>query len=41
MSAGELSALKAELARQGAEIERLRNLVERMARDLGIDADNP
>jgi len=41
VSAGELSALKAELARQGAEIERLRNLVERMARDLGIDADNP
>lgn len=41
VSAGELSALKAELARQGAEIERLRSLVERMARDLGIDADNP
>lgn len=38
VSAGELSALKAELARQGAEIERLRGLVERLARELGVDA---
>jgi hypothetical protein len=38
VSAGELSALKTELARQGAEIERLRGLVERLARELGVDA---
>ena len=37
ITAGELAALKAELARQGAELERLQTLVQRMARELGID----
>ena len=36
VSAGELSALKAELARQVGEIESLRVLVHRMAAELGI-----
>ena len=39
VSAGELSSLKAELARQGAEIQRLRALVERLARELGVDPE--
>lgn len=36
VGAGELSALKAELTRQGEEIAALRRLVERMAAELGI-----
>jgi uncharacterized protein YceH (UPF0502 family) len=39
VSAGEISALKSELVRQGAEIERLRSLVERLARELGVDPE--
>jgi uncharacterized protein len=38
LAAGELAALKAELARQGAEVERLRALVQRIAGELGLDA---
>ena len=38
VSAGELSSLKAELARQAGEIDSLRVLVHRMAAELGIDA---
>jgi uncharacterized protein YceH (UPF0502 family) len=34
---GELAALKAELSRQSAQLERLEALVRRMAGDLGID----
>ena len=37
VSAGELSALKAEQTRLAAEVERLGALVARMARELGID----
>jgi uncharacterized protein len=37
VTAGELAALKVELARQGAEIEALRALVRRIAGELGID----
>lgn len=37
ITVGELVALKAELARQGAELAGLRALVERMAGELGID----
>ena len=36
VSAGELSALKAELTRQGADLAALRELVERLARELGV-----
>jgi uncharacterized protein YceH (UPF0502 family) len=36
VSAGEISALKAELSRQGAELAELRALVRRIAADLGI-----
>ena len=39
VSVGELVALKSELARQGAELARLRTLVERMAAELGIGAE--
>ena len=39
VSVGEISALKSELVRQGAEIERLRSLVERLARELGVDPE--
>ena len=35
VSAGELAALKAELARQGAELQALRERVERLAQALG------
>lgn len=38
VSAGELSALKAELSRQRDEIEALQTLVRRIAGELGIDA---
>lgn len=37
VSAGELAALKAELARQAAELEALRALVQRLARELGVE----
>ncbi|HEY6135972.1 MAG TPA: YceH family protein [Rubrivivax sp.] len=37
VSAGELSALKAEQTRLAAEVEMLKALVTRMARELGID----
>jgi hypothetical protein len=37
VSAGELAALKAEQARMGAELEELRTLVQRMARELGME----
>ena len=39
VSVGELVALKSELAHQGAELARLRTLVERMAAELGIGAE--
>ena len=39
VSVGELVALKSELAHQGAELARLRTLVERMAAELGISAE--
>ena len=38
VSAGELSALKAELARQADELDQLKALVRRMAGELGIPA---
>ena len=38
VSAGELSALKAELSRQGTELSELRALVQRMATELGIQS---
>ena len=38
VSAGELSALKAEQTRLAAEVDALKALVTRMARELGIDA---
>ncbi|MBK1686827.1 YceH family protein [Rubrivivax gelatinosus] len=38
VSAGELSALKAEQARLAAEVATLRALVERLARELGVSA---
>ncbi len=41
ISVGELVALKAELAHQGAELAALRALVQRMAGDLGISTDDP
>jgi hypothetical protein len=37
VSAGELSALRAEQTRMADELERLKALVQRMARELGID----
>jgi hypothetical protein len=37
VSAGELSALKAEQARMGTELEELKALVQRMARELGVE----
>ena len=37
LAVGELAALKAELGRQGAELERLKALVHRMAGELGLD----
>jgi uncharacterized protein YceH (UPF0502 family) len=37
VSAGELAALKAEQARMGAELEALKTLVQRMARELGME----
>jgi len=37
VSAGELSALKAEQTRLSAEMEALKSLVQRIARELGID----
>jgi hypothetical protein len=37
VGAGEIAALKAEQARLGADLERLRALVQRMADELGID----
>jgi uncharacterized protein YceH (UPF0502 family) len=37
VSSGELSALKAELTRQGAELAELRALVQRLARELGVE----
>ena len=36
-SSGELAALKAELTRQGAELAALRDLVQRLARELGVE----
>ena len=36
VSAGELAAMKAELTRQGQDLVVLRELVERMARELGV-----
>ena len=36
VSAGELAAMKAELTRQGSDLAALRELVERMARELGV-----
>jgi uncharacterized protein len=38
LAAGELAALKAELARQGAELDRVKALVQRLAAELGLDA---
>lgn len=38
VTSGELAALKAEIGRQAAQIERLEALVRRMATELGIDA---
>jgi uncharacterized protein YceH (UPF0502 family) len=35
---GELAALKAEVSRQAAELERLKVLVQRLAGELGVDA---
>jgi uncharacterized protein YceH (UPF0502 family) len=37
VSSGELAALKAELTRQGAELAELRALVQRLARELGVE----
>ncbi len=37
VAVGELSALKAELTRQGAELAELRALVQRLARELGVE----
>ena len=37
VSAGELAALKAEQARLGAEVAELRALVQRLARELGVE----
>jgi uncharacterized protein len=39
VAAGELAALKAELARQAAQIDALQALVRRMAAELGMDVD--
>lgn len=38
VSAGELTALKAELSRQGAELAELRALVQRISSELGLSA---
>jgi uncharacterized protein YceH (UPF0502 family) len=38
-SVGELAALRAELARQGADLQRLQGLVARLARELGLEMD--
>jgi hypothetical protein len=37
VSAGELSALRAEQTRMAGELDALKALVQRMARELGID----
>jgi hypothetical protein len=37
VSAGELAALKAEQTRLGAEVTELRTLVQRLARELGVE----
>ena len=37
VSAGELASIKAEMTRQAIELTALRDLVERLARELGID----
>ena len=37
VGAGELAALKAELTRQGDELMELRNLVNHLAKELGIE----
>ena len=39
VASGELAALKAELARQALELERLTSLVQRMAAELGMTPD--
>jgi hypothetical protein len=36
VGAGEIAALKAELARQGEQIEALRTLVQRLVTELGL-----
>jgi uncharacterized protein YceH (UPF0502 family) len=41
VGAGEIAALKAELARVAAELVELRVLVQRLAGELGIDATTP
>jgi uncharacterized protein len=41
VSAGELAALKAQQARLVEEVAELRNLVQRMARELGMASDAP
>jgi uncharacterized protein len=41
VSAGELAALKAEQTRLGAEVAALRELVHRLARELGVDPAPP
>jgi cell division protein FtsB len=37
VSAGELAALKAEQTRLSAEVAELRDLVQRLARELGVE----
>ena len=41
ITVGELVALKSELSRQNAEIERLASLVHRLATELGVPVDPP
>jgi hypothetical protein len=41
VSAGELAALKAELARQADELAQLKALVQRLCFELGLHAPSP